>query len=803
MLRRKHHGGDIGDGALGSTLKKSSPNPRSPSYLKDKPLAHHVTRTSESTSPASISANKIRSASKLCCSKLLPIFFMLMSLAQVTNKSTQGANIRMEKVLRGSITARGNNIKNLDSITKQKQQKQPRHPHADEHHHDNIDVYPRQPDRLPPLNSASQAMKHQPSSWVDGERKPKKELLELMERQKQGLDKGVPILTRYLGDDVKVWSKEEEEGEWKELVKKKEAQLKRDGMNERKANTTVSRAVDLVDKDHVFEEGLDTIVGKAIAALPGAEVNDDEKDGQLKDEKDEVFGKKDGPNRMKRETNGVAKSFASPIDAIHPKEGMEAVALVEPTIGKHRPSKDAIFAFAEGYGLSIYLCFVESLHETGFDGDIVLGVSALENLKEGVEEYLRSVENIVLYTVEWTCLDGEGKETYETKGAIRHCQMNDFYGLHDVNEPNKHQKKGAKLYRVLKRDLYDYREIMQLKWKRTALDAGKHEQDGSKHGMKITNCSSFDNRRNILEAEMYHVFEALPDENNDPIEQQQQNGGEHNLRTRQKYHLLKNNTSSNLGSSSQGGTISIISKEHPQAVEKFSNFFDNSVKVYASAPSLPETAEVTAEESSMFAVEVEVHVLDDEASSPLPILMIPGTPTLAPETVVGSNSNREEKTDQIDFDRVSKSVCSDSDLGTAVGDNSTGIENAGQVELDGAGNFFPPLVNSLIIYANDNVHKAPESPPEVDDDPEEVGTSICLWGEGVTSEKGISKRNRSYRVKEAFSLKSRIVSRYDVCLEEANQSFGKNQMHKGACNKARKIWAIFLFPVRDSPTNSK
>eukprot|EP00957_Ditylum_brightwellii_P118700 9053671-Ditylum_brightwellii.AAC.1 len=60
-------------------------------------------------------------------------------------------------------------------------------------------------------------MKHQPSSWVDGERKPKKELLELMERQKQGLDKGVPILTRYLGDDVKVWAKEEEEGEWKEL----------------------------------------------------------------------------------------------------------------------------------------------------------------------------------------------------------------------------------------------------------------------------------------------------------------------------------------------------------------------------------------------------------------------------------------------------------------------------------------------------------------------------------------------------------------------------------------------------------
>eukprot|EP00957_Ditylum_brightwellii_P020378 1537242-Ditylum_brightwellii.AAC.1 len=74
-------------------------------------------------------------------------------------------------------------------------------------------------------------------------------------------------------------------------------------------------------------------------------------------------------------------------------------------------------------------------------------------------------------------------------------------------------------------------------------------------------------------------------------------------------------------------------------------------------------------------------------SSPPPMLLIPGTLKLAPEPVVGSKSNREEETDQIDFDGGSKSFCCDSDLGTAVGDNSTGRENAGQVELDGAGNF--------------------------------------------------------------------------------------------------------------------
>eukprot|EP00957_Ditylum_brightwellii_P037401 2830448-Ditylum_brightwellii.AAC.1 len=79
----------------------------------------------------------------------------------------------------------------------------------------------------------------------------------------------------------------------------------------------------------------------------------------------------------------------------------------------------------EGYDLLIYLCF---------DGDIVLNVNALENIKEAVEEYVWSVENILLYT----CLDGEGKEMHEAKGGICHFQINDFYGLHYVNKPIKH-----------------------------------------------------------------------------------------------------------------------------------------------------------------------------------------------------------------------------------------------------------------------------------------------------------------------------------------------------------------------------
>jgi len=56
---------------------------------------------------------------------------------------------------------------------------------------------------------ATEAMMSQGSGgWVDGERKLKKKLKELMERQAQGKDVGVPVLTRWLGDDFPAWAGE-------------------------------------------------------------------------------------------------------------------------------------------------------------------------------------------------------------------------------------------------------------------------------------------------------------------------------------------------------------------------------------------------------------------------------------------------------------------------------------------------------------------------------------------------------------------------------------------------------------------
>jgi hypothetical protein len=117
--------------------------------------------------------------------------------------------------------------------------------------------------------------------------------------------------------------------------------------------------------------------------------------------------------------------------------------MIEPTFGQHRSHVDAIFALAEGYDLKIYVLFIESLKETGFNGDLVLSVSAIDQLKPGVEEYLRSYVkeegedglNVVAYTVSWTCYEKDG--VTEAKGAnegVRKCQLNGMYG-NENNEP--------------------------------------------------------------------------------------------------------------------------------------------------------------------------------------------------------------------------------------------------------------------------------------------------------------------------------------------------------------------------------
>ena len=127
--------------------------------------------------------------------------------------------------------------------------------------------------------------------------------------------------------------------------------------------------------------------------------------------------------------------------------GEDAVVLLEPTFGRHRPDKNAILAFAEGYDIKIYLLFLETLRSARYRGDIVLAVSSISKLKAGVEEYLRSFAegginadvggmNVVVYTVDWTCYK-DGKVASGPKEGMRRCKLNGAYGIPNPNESDE------------------------------------------------------------------------------------------------------------------------------------------------------------------------------------------------------------------------------------------------------------------------------------------------------------------------------------------------------------------------------
>ncbi|GKY97637.1 hypothetical protein MPSEU_000722100 [Mayamaea pseudoterrestris] len=65
--------------------------------------------------------------------------------------------------------------------------------------------------------------------WVEGEKKLKKKLKLLAERQQQGKDIGVPVLTRWLGDDVPAWAGEGVNVEdWRRTVDEKYKEMRQE-----------------------------------------------------------------------------------------------------------------------------------------------------------------------------------------------------------------------------------------------------------------------------------------------------------------------------------------------------------------------------------------------------------------------------------------------------------------------------------------------------------------------------------------------------------------------------------------------
>mmetsp|Transcript_30807 Transcript_30807/g.50880 ORF Transcript_30807/g.50880 Transcript_30807/m.50880 type:complete len:481 (-) Transcript_30807:62-1504(-) len=124
--------------------------------------------------------------------------------------------------------------------------------------------------------------------------------------------------------------------------------------------------------------------------------------------------------------------FPKPTDKI---EGENAQIVLEPTFGTHRPDHDAVMAYAEGYELVHYLQFVETLLATGFEGDIVLATSALDDLRDGVEDYLRSCTACVVYATDFTCSDNNFDTTSERmqdnggRMSFQMCRLDHIYGV--------------------------------------------------------------------------------------------------------------------------------------------------------------------------------------------------------------------------------------------------------------------------------------------------------------------------------------------------------------------------------------
>ena len=286
---------------------------------------------------------------------------------------------------------------------------------------------------------ATQRMAAQPSKFVDSEKKLKKQLLQLLEKQKpQQKHKpsnpndsilGVKISTRYLGEDVLPYP--ESKGDEKEWEKKMERRKKELGKIDEADWKDMIQQYNDVMENIIHDQGGDN--------SDHEEDNADHKeepisDGDISSDADadsqqQIIGDTSGDKDVMRPPKGTER-WPSPSG----KAGVDTTILLKPAFGSHRPASDAILVFAEGYDLSIYLALVESLISTGYSGDLVLSISNEEKLKPGVKDYLQSKNsksggvNIVAYMVNWSCFKQSGEVASGSNEGINHCKMDNAFG---------------------------------------------------------------------------------------------------------------------------------------------------------------------------------------------------------------------------------------------------------------------------------------------------------------------------------------------------------------------------------------
>ncbi|CAB9509429.1 expressed unknown protein [Seminavis robusta] len=139
--------------------------------------------------------------------------------------------------------------------------------------------------------------------------------------------------------------------------------------------------------------------------------------------------------------------------------------VVEPVFGHHRPDQDAIFAYAEGYGLEYYMMFVETLADTGFKGDYVLAISEPAMIKPNVMEYLQYQNrvHVVIYNNELSCLDTNGNPGAKRRNMphggldiFQMCQLADVYGWKDAHNGGVRIAPDPRAHRVVATLRYEW-----------------------------------------------------------------------------------------------------------------------------------------------------------------------------------------------------------------------------------------------------------------------------------------------------------------------------------------------------------
>jgi len=126
---------------------------------------------------------------------------------------------------------------------------------------------------------------------------------------------------------------------------------------------------------------------------------------------------------------------------------------LKPTFGAHRHDVDAVFVFAAEYGLNTYICFVESLRKTGFTGDVVFAVSALDVKDKVTREYLSEPNNgIVTYVLMLKCFNAEMEEVESAKGGMRVCTLDGLWG--DVDQKPLMDPRPARTIATTRYELY-------------------------------------------------------------------------------------------------------------------------------------------------------------------------------------------------------------------------------------------------------------------------------------------------------------------------------------------------------------